>query len=67
MVTKKRKLGTSGRLVGSINKTKTIKKGKGIHTLDFTPHINLCKPSNLLVSIQLNVESEIEVESTLSN
>ena len=62
MVTKKRKFGTPGRLIGSINKAKTIKKGKGTRTLDFTPQISLYKPSNLLASIQLTAESEIEVE-----
>ena len=67
MITKKRKFGTPRRLIGSINKAKTIKKDKGTRTLDFTPQISLCKPSDLPVSIQLTAESEIEVESTLFN
>jgi hypothetical protein len=37
IVTKKRKFGTPGRLIGSINKAKTFKRSKGIRTLDFTP------------------------------
>ena len=67
VVTKKRKFGTPGRPIGSINKAKTIKKGKGTHTLDFTPQISQCKPSDSPASIQLSAESEIEVESTLFN
>ena len=63
VVTKKRKFGTPGRPIGSINKAKTIKKGKGTRTLDFTPQISLCKPSDSLASTQLTAESEIEVES----
>ena len=67
MVTKKKKFGTPGRLIGSINKAKTIERGKGTRTLDFTPQISLRKPSDLPASIQLTVESEIEVESTPFN
>jgi hypothetical protein len=67
MVTKKRKFSTPKRLIGSINKAKTIKKGKRTRTLDFTPQISLYKPSDLPVSIQLTAESEIEVESTQFN
>ena len=67
MVTKKRKFSTPGRLIGSINKAKIIEKGKGTHTLDFTPQISLRKPSDLLASIQLSAESEMEVESTPFN
>ena len=64
MVTKKRKFGTPGRLIGSINKAKTIEKGKGTRTLDFTPQISLRKPSDSPASTQLTAESEMEVEST---
>jgi hypothetical protein len=67
VVTKKRKFGTPDRLIGSINKAKTFKKGKGVHTLDFTPQISLRKPSDSSVSIQLSADSEIEVESILFN
>ena len=67
VVTKKRKFSTPGRLIGSINKTKTIEKGKGTRTLDFTPQISLRKPSNLLASTQLTAESETEVESIQFN
>jgi hypothetical protein len=37
MITKKRKFSTPRRLIGSINKAKIIKRGKGTRTLDFTP------------------------------
>jgi hypothetical protein len=67
VVTKKRKFGTPGRLIGSINKAKTFKRGKETRTLDFTPQISMYKPSNSPASTQLSVESEIEVESTPFN
>ena len=67
MIIKKRKFSIPGRLIGSINKAKIIKRSKGIRTLDFIPQISLYKLSNLLVSIQLTIESEIEVESILFN
>ena len=51
VITKKRKFGTPERLIGSINKAKTIKKGKGTRTLDFTLQISLYKPSDLPASI----------------
>jgi hypothetical protein len=64
VVTKKRKFGTPGRPIGSINKAKTIEKGEGTRTLDFTPQISLRKPSDSPASTQLTAESEMEVEST---
>ena len=64
MLTKKRKFGTPGRPVGSINKAKTIKKDVRTHILDFTPQINLCRLSNSPASTQLTMEPEMEVEST---
>ena len=67
MVTKKRKFRTPRRPIGSINKAKTIKKGEGTRTLDFTTQINLRKPSDSPASTQLTAESEIEVESTPFN
>jgi hypothetical protein len=67
VVTKKRKFGTPGRPIGSINKAKTFKRGEGTRTLDFTPQISINKPSDSPASTQLSVELEIEVESTPFN
>jgi hypothetical protein len=67
IITKKRKFGTPGRLIGSINKAKTIEKDVGTYTLDFTPQIDLRRPRDSPASTQLTVELEIEVESTPFN
>jgi hypothetical protein len=66
-VTKKRKIGTSGRLIGAIGKVKTIKRDTEIRLLSFIPQSAARKFSDLPASTQLSVESKIEVNSTPSN